>query len=152
MIEHANHHQARAFIDSRGFALSRSADAERHMRAKSFALHSQPLRNLRSRVPLADTDDKKRLAIVVGPFLGAPPLCPEPTAWLLGNHQPCHEPVVRLDRRVGALGIVRQRCHGLKKPGESRHILLGVVPTDVDHGLPAAPPAVGTEMRIPPAA
>src|ERR1019366_10326195 len=33
-------------------------------------------------------------------------------------------------------------------PGEPRHILLGVVQTDVDHGLPTALPAAGADMRI----
>src|SRR5713101_5116260 len=107
MIKHANHQQARAFVDPRHFAFARSADTERHMRTKSFALRSQPLRNLRSRVRLADIDDKKRLAVVVGPFLGAPRSLGDCEALAIGDDEYCvavaHVPFRAL------LGL-RERC------------------------------------------
>src|SRR5215467_7753348 len=72
MIQHAGHQQPRACVDPGCFALARSADPERHMRTKSAALYTKPFRNLHSRVRLADINDKKRLAVAAGPFLGAP--------------------------------------------------------------------------------
>jgi hypothetical protein len=61
----------RACVDPGRFAFARSADTERHVRTKSLALRLQPLRNLRNRIRPADIDDKKGLAVGVGPFLGA---------------------------------------------------------------------------------
>src|SRR6266849_5384759 len=123
MVQHANHQQARAFVDPSRFALARSADTERHRRTKSFALRLQPLRNLRSRVRLADIDDQKRLAVVVGPFLGAPRSAGDCEAVAIGDDEYCvavaHVPFSTLlglrEWCFSQLGISVQKTGRLRK-------------------------------------
>src|SRR5882672_2695491 len=123
MIKHAGHQLPRACVDPGRLALARSADAERHMGAKSVALRSQPLRNLGNRIRLANIDDKKRLAVVVGPFLRAPRSFRDGEALAIGDdedgvavaHVPFRTPLGLRGGCFSQLGIFVQETRRVRK-------------------------------------
>ena len=51
-------------------------------------------------------------------------------------------------RRIFVFGLGQQPIGLAGHPGEPRHIALRVVPSDVDHRLPAAAPAAVDDMRV----